>query len=562
MEKREWHKLVSQPQYGMKTTKDIFVPMRDGVKLAVDVYHPNAEGKFPALLSLSCYGKDVQKLSIVPGPIDFRIGNGGIEAGNSEYFVSRGYVHVIADSRGTGISEGAYRFLSHKEQEDGYDLVEWIASQPWCDGNVGMLGMSYFGMIQYLIAALNPPHLRAIFAHDALTDVYRMFLYNGGILDYGFFFQWWPHVPAHTIEPLDVSAVELAKMVEEAKKERDVQACPVAYITLGLPEKNIPLFDALVYPNDGPYYWERSAWTKFDRIKIPIYLLSRWTGWSAHLPGAFSGYLGIDAPKKLRIGLTELGGGFGRPWGENHDIILRWYDHWLKGIDTGIMDEPPINIYVQGENKWRFEQEWPLARTEWTKFYLRKNGTLSMEQPTPGETPDSFTNVPRLLQGQKAPAIMYQTAAFMKDTEVTGPIALYFYAALSTEDGNWMAEIHDVAPDGSQKLISMGWLRASHRELDSSKSTLYKPFHPHTKRSPVIPGAVYEYAMEIADTSCVFKVGHKIQLTVKGQDSPWDGPEGFRELCYHLSNANETQHTLYHDTEYPSYLLLPIIPSN
>ncbi len=560
MESRDWHELVSQPMFKMKAMKDILVPMRDGVRLSIDIYAPDVTGKFPALLSLSPYGKDVQKLPICPGPNDFRLGTGGIESGDSEYFVSRGYVHVIADVRGTGCSEGGYRFFSIKEQVDGYDLVEWMASQSWCDGNVGMLGMSYFAMIQNLVAALNPPHLKAIFAHDAMTDIYRQWFYHGGILHYGFLSNWYPHVPVHTIDPLSLSATKLAQAVETAKADKDVQACPLAYITLGLPEKDMLLFDALIHPFDGPYYRERSAYTKFNRIKVPTYLLAHWSARAGHLPGAFSAFLGINSPKKLNVGVTKPGQNIGRPWRENHDIILRWYDHHLKGINTGIMDEPPINLFVQGENNWRFEHEWPLARTKWTRLYLRENSTLNEDPPTSREMPDSFVSIPRLLHGQKVPGVTYTTSPFCENKEITGPIAFYFYAILSSEDTDWMTEIHDIAPDGSKKLVSMGWLKASHRELDPSRSKPYQPFHLHLNRSPVVPGEITEYAMEIRETSYVFKASHRLQLTIKGQDAPWETTDGSREFSFHLTSCRQTEHSVYHTPEYQSYLLLPEIP--
>jgi putative CocE/NonD family hydrolase len=462
----DWHELVSQPKYKVKAEKDIFIVMRDGTRIAANIYRPDAEGKFPALLSYSFYGKDIQKLPIPKGtPIDFRSGNGGIEAGNSEYFVSRGYVHLIADARGTGFSDGGFRLFSRKDQEDGYDLVEWIARQPWCSGNVGMLGMSSFAMIQYLVAALNPPHLKAIFPFEGSTDIYRAFGYHGGILDFGMFFQWWHHIPAHTMEPLDVSKAELKRMVEEAKSNGDIQGNPNVYISVVWPENNPIMFDFAIHPHDGQYYWERSAYTKFDKIKIPTYCLSRWTTWLIHLPGAFSAYQGINAPKKLMIGLPEAGEkekyefSVGRPWNEGHDIILRWYDHWLKGIDTGVMDEPPISILIQGIDKWHHENEWPLARTKWTKFYLRQGGRLTEAPPTSSEEPDSFTNLPTLKPRQKVPCVEYTTEPMAQDTEITGPSALYLHASLSNQDANWMAEIFDISPDGSRRLVTMGWLK-------------------------------------------------------------------------------------------------------
>jgi len=563
----DWRDLISQPEYKVKVEKDVFIRMRDGTRIAADIYRPDAEGEFPALLSTSCYGKGIQKLPIPKGtPIDFRIGNAGIEAGNSEYFVTRGYVHVITDSRGTGYSEGGYRYLSTKEQEDGYDLVEWIAEQSWCTGNVGMLGMSYFAMLQYLVAAQQPPHLKAIFPFEGTTDIYRAFGYHGGIFDFGFFFQWWHHIPAHTMEPLETADAELRKRIAAAKDNRDIQGNANVFISLEWPDKNPIMFDHAIHPHDGPYYWERSAYTKFDKITVPIYCLSRWTTWLFHLPGAFSAYQGINAPKKLTIGLPEAGEkekyqfSVGRPWNEGHDVILRWYDHWLKGVDTGLMDEPPISLFIQGTGKWRYENEWPLARTRWTKLYLREDGKLSEAPAASSEETDVFINLPALKPRQKVPAVEYITEPMTQDLEITGPLALYFNASLDNQDANWMAELFDVSPDGSRRLVTLGWLKASHRELDEARTKPYQPFHPHTRNLSVEPGKIYEYAMEIRETSNVFKAGHRMQLIIKGQDSPYEGPEHFREIHYHLLNMEETRHTIYHTPQYQSYLLLPVIP--
>ena len=558
--KVDWHELVSQPKYKVKVKRDVTIPMRDGIHLAADIYYPDAAGKFPALLGISPYGKDVQKLPVRDFPTDTKLQNGGIESGNTEYFVSRGYVHILADCRGTGNSEGVYGVFAEKEFQDGYDLIEWIAQQPWCNGNVGMLGMSYFAMIQYGVAGQNPPHLKAIFPHDAAADMYRHWAYHGGILTLGFCQHWWPSVLANAVKPSDIPSAELKRIVEELKNNEDIRGFPYAYVALTFPEKNPHLFDALVHPYDGLFYWERSGYTKFGKINIPSYLLSRWTAWGIHLPGAFGAYREINAPKKLMITIPESGVGFNRPWHENHDIVLRWYDHWLKGIDTGIMDEPPIRILVQGINQWRYENEWPLSRTKWTKFYLRENGLLTEATPGGGEKPDNFSNMPWLKPREEVPSIKYTTASLTKDVEVTGPSALYLYASLNTEDTDWMVEIRDVDASGAEKLVSMGWLKASHREIDESKSQPFQPFHPHTRSVPVKPGEIYEYAIEIRETSIVFKAGHRIQLVIKGQDAPWEGKEYFRDVFWHLPRRKETRHTLYHIPEYPSYLLLPIIP--
>jgi len=555
----DWHELVSQPKYEMKLEEDIPITARDGTQLWADVYRPDAEDKFPALISLSPYGKDTQKLPCPPGASDYTRGTGGHESGMEDYFATRGYVNVKADYRGVGNSGGEYSHFGTKQAEDGYDIIEWAAEQPWCNGNVGMLGMSWWATIQYLVAAQQPPHLKAIFAHDAYTDEYRQCAYHGGIFNFGFYHHVWRLIHTHMTEPMskkEFSSEQLEKMLEDLKNNEDIRSYPYMYKLTTHPEPNPLMLDFLLHPYDGPFYWERSAYTKYDKIKVPCYFVTRWNGWVIHLPGVIDGYLNVNVPKKLMVTVTAWEGGFDRPWHENHDIVLRWYDHWLKGIDTGITEEPPIRIFVQGINQWRYEEEWPLARTKWTKFYLRQGGFLSEEMPTWNEGQDSFTHIPWLKPGEKAPCVKYTTEPLAEDMEVIGPIALYFHASLTTEDANWIVHIEDIAPDGSETVISKGWLKASHRELDESKSKPYKPFHPHTRSLPIAPGRIYEYAIDIRETSNVFKAGHKLQLVIKGQDAPWD--DFF--IFYHVTNMKQTQHTIYHTPEYASYMVLPVIP--
>jgi predicted acyl esterase len=353
----------------------------------------------------------------------------------------------------------------------------------------------------------------------------------------------------------EFSREQFKKMLDGLKNHDDVRALPYLYVTTVHPEKNPLLVDFLLHPNDGPFYWERSAYTKFDKIKIPCFITSRWNAWYVHLPGATSAYLGIDAPKRLMIVKAKHAQGFERPWHENQDVALRWYDHWLKGIDTGMMDEPPIKLFVQGMNRWRYEYEWPLARTKWTKFYLRGKGLLSESPPDSSEMPVSFTTK-WIIPGEKCPCVKYETVPLVKDMEVTGPSALYIHASLSSEDGNFIVYMKDVGADGSETMVSKGWLKASHREIDESKSKSYQPFHPHTKSVDLMPGRIYEYAIEIRDTSYLFKVGHKVRLVIQGQDAAWEDSL----ISYHLTRVKDTQFTIYNNAPYPSYLILPIIP--
>ena len=556
---QDWQQRVSRPQYPLLEERDQFVAMRDGVRLACDVFRPDAPGKkFPALLSYSLYGKDVQKVSDFQRPLSPRHGNGGQEAGDTRFFVSRGYVHVIADTRGAGDSEGEDDFQGKIEQQDGYDLIEWIAAQPWCDGNVGMLGMSYFAVVQHLIAAQQPPHLKAIAPYEAYTDRYRHSVYHGGLLNEGFFHQWWGHVSIGTLRPLAFKYLpeeEIRRRVAALEQTQGIQDSPYLHIQLKYPEKNPLMFDFLVQPNDGPFYWERSSYTMFDRIKVPVLLVGRWSAWSIHLPGAFQAWAGINAPKKMMLMDTLEDTGPRRPWRDHQDMILRWYDHWLKGNNTGMMDEPPIRLLVKGANQWRDEHEWPLKRTQWTRYWLQPGGGLSPAQAV-SEASDAFTNDPYLMPGKPSPGLDFATAPLERDLEITGPIALYLSAAVDKPDATWVVTIRDRLPDGKSRVVTKGWLRASRRKLDPARSKPYQPYHPHTESVPVPVNEVIEYAIEVRETSMVFGKGHRLGLEVRGQDSQTEEP-----VWYHQCNDAATRHTVHYCGKHASYLLLPVIPA-
>jgi len=557
-----WRDRLSPPEYEMGDwERDIPIRARDGTQLYADVCRPRARGKFPALLSMSGYGKDVQRLPIPVGSAsDYSRGTGGIESGMSEYFVKRGYAHVLLDPRGVGHSGGEYDMQGPLEQQDGYDGVEWIAAQPWCSGNVGMLGMSYFACIQYLVAAQQPPHLKAIFAHDGFTDWYRHNYYQGGICLWGKAHHIWRLYDTHTTRTLSERQMPKEEYERRLKALRDdpsVQAYPYIWKLTNNAQNNPMLVDLLLHPFDGPFHWERSASRMFDRIRIPVFLLSRWSAWAIHLPGAIEAFEKLSGPRRLVITETSWEGGFGRPWHENHELVLRWYDHWLKGVDNGVMDEAPVKIFVRGRNTWRSEKEWPLTRTRWTKLYLREGGRLDATPPQPHERPDSFINEPWLGANKASPCVAYSTAPMAADTEYTGPHALYLYADLDGEDAHWIVVINDIAPDGSKTQVTKGWLKASHRELDAERSRPERPYHPHTRAQAVTPGVVTEYAIEIRDSAYVFKKGHRMQLVIRGQSSPW---EDFA-IFFHLNHMNTVRHRIHHTQQCASHLLLPLVES-
>ncbi len=316
------------------------------------------------------------------------------------------------------------------------------------------------------------------------------------------------------------------------------------------------------HATDGPYYWERSARTRFGRITVPIFHIICASQF-IHYRGHLLAYSGINTPKKLLIGA-------GSPWAFFHSHALsqqigRWLDHWLKGTDSGIMSEPPVTMYVSGIDEWRYEDDYPPARTEWTKLYLHRGvggpaseppyGSLQETSPE-DEAPDSY-QYPESQRTVEAnlPVLGYSTLPLPKNMEVIGPTCLVLYAASTVEDASWMVKLDDEAPNGSSTVVSKGWLGASHREIDEARSTIGQPFHTHTNPSPIEPGKVYRYEIEIWPIFRVFRAGHRLRLRIASSDSrTWDVNN------FHAPVELPATNTIYHDSQYPSHLLLPLTP--
>ena len=324
----------SEPRYATFSDHDARIPMRDGVRLAADVLRPHAGGmKFPALVTTSVYTRQLQRSVIALGQN---------EAGVSEFWVPRGYAHVIVDVRGSNDSEGLYDLFGSQEQQDLYDIIEWVAEQPWCDGNVGMSGISYMGRTQLFAAEQQPPHLKAIFPYDASCDFYRDACFHGGI-GTNFTTHWTAFV---------------MNLNMSSGRNPNVEAL----------KQKLEIMYSHKYLLDGEFYQERSAAPRLDKVKIPSYFGSGWYMNELHLKGAFDGYNGTgDIQKRMLVGPKAWPL---RPWAGYHYEMLRWYDHWLKGMDTRVMEGPPIQLYIHGDDTWRSETEWPLKRTEYRELYL------------------------------------------------------------------------------------------------------------------------------------------------------------------------------------------------
>ncbi|MEK6710304.1 MAG: CocE/NonD family hydrolase [Nitrospinota bacterium] len=493
------------------------LPMRDGTELAYDVYRPFAPGeKFPALLSWSPYTRQLQQTL---API------GQNEAGLTEFWVPRGYAQVIADVRGSNDSGGAWDHWGPQEQADLKETIEFIAQQPWCNGKVGMIGCSYFGMSQLLGAEQQPEGLAAIFPYDAMTDLYRDAYYHGGISSVWarFWFQ------------------DLAFLNFTSGRLKDPSGFRYHFNRVLSGQD----------PLDGPYYQERSSGPNLHKVKTPAYFGCDWIFFGLHLRGAFLGWENVPpaTPKKMLIGQEPKPR---RPFAAYHVEALRWYDHHLKGLDSGVWEGAPINLYIQGEDTWRGEREWPIARTEWRELYLTPQGGFS-EGPGPsGEL--RYTHLPGTREVKLGePKLVWRTEPAARPFEVTGPLVLKLTASLDQADTHWFAFLKDEAPDGTLRLLTRGWLKASHRALDPQRSKPWRPWHPHDRVDPLTPGEAAEYLIEIIPTSNCFREGHRMRLELSASDPATD-------LIYtHEPFWQAVTHTI-HLGRGGSRLLTPFIP--
>lgn len=550
----------SQPRYDVHVEKDIMVPMRDGVKLALDVYRPDVDvdQKFPAILSFAFWGKDVQEMARWLPKQGYNpetpLWDGCLEAGNINYVVERGYVQVIPDARGIGKAEGVNELLS---PQDAHDVIDWIVKQPWCDGNVGMMGACAFAGHQLAVASLHPhPNLKAINPFEALGILIGDVNFHGVFDAVHYAVMLGRHGNDSSILPREtrksrllesLPREDLDRRIQEALENPDIKYNSKYYGLVRYPSREPTTFDALLtslHPGPRPVL-------PVEKIDIPTYISTPW-GSRIYIWDTFYVWDKIRNPHKK---FMLWPGPFpARPFVEYADETVRWHDQWLKGIDTGIKDEPPIKLFVMGINKWRFENEWPLARTEWTKYFLHPGGGLSTSQPKAAGS-ESFTQ-PAPYKDPTVYCLSYQTEAFEQDFEVTGPVALYLDASIDIDDTNWIADLIDVYPDGNRMLLGTGYLKAQHRAIDESITKPYAPAHPRQEPIPVPPGQVIRYAIQLMPLSNIFQKGHKIELVVRNQDDLLSklGIWGVIMLPF----MRDVTHTIRFGE---SHLLLPVIPT-
>jgi predicted acyl esterase len=548
--------------YELLIDKDVDVPMRDGARLKADVFRPDDDGKFPAILNLGPYQKD--KVWIPPPTLEEKPNPYmNWETVNPEWWVPKGYAAVRVDGRGSGTSPGQCEPWSLQEAIDFYDAIEWAAKQPWCNGNVGLSGISYFAINQWFVANLQPPSLKAIIPWEGFADLYRDALFHGGLLSL-FMPNWFTaHLMHHTVG-------------------RASQNLPDAW------QVNTLYFWLHNNLDSGAFSGGKAQW---DKITVPMFTVGNWSGMALHLRGNTEAFMRAATPhKKLRIHAGTHVHPFYTEDGRRDQ--LRFLDYWLKGIDNGVMREPPVKLAIRkgrDEVEWRDEHEWPLKRTRWIKLYfdvskppqgmpenaaglISTNPDTSASRTYPASSLGSMGSTSaassQVMGGGIKPGmgISFETPPLPDDLEVTGPLAATFWVSSSSEDMDLFLTLRNIDADGNEILetgqqgapvpVAKGWLRVSHRELDPELTLPYRPYHKHTRRLYLTPGEIVKVDVEIWPTSMVFKRGHRIRLDVQ----PRDGVGSASYMHYH-ADYNTGTNTIHAGGKYESFLLLPVIPA-
>jgi len=555
--------------------RDVLVTMRDGVRLATDIFRPAGAGPFPALLKRTPYGKKQSEL---------------ISAESIASLVDHGYAVVMQDVRGRFNSEGSWTPFVH-EMADGVDTIAWLTAQSWAASRIGMFGGSYLGLAQLLAAAGQPQGLAAIVPALAPSDLHRDWVYRGDdVLDLLLSVGWAASAASDTarrtgVDDASITSVERAfgRFVQLVASGGNGAVQGSAEL-LGAME---PLFCAatradatafdgvLTYVRDwlkhprGDGFWSGiSPAAHYARMSTPGLHIAGW--YDAFLNGTLANFTGLleqAATMEARVGQRLIVG----PWlhaafepcpphvigevdfGPQADLDypetqLRWFDHWLKGATNRVPTEAPVRLFVMGENCWREEHEWPLARTRWRSVYLRTAGDLTFDSPAGESSSERYHHRPgnpvptvggALLPGaalagpfdqraieRRPDVLVYTSEALDADLEVTGPLRVELWVSSSAPLADFIARLVDVHPDGRALNLCEGIIRTS-----------------------VAPGSLSRASIDLGATSNVFRAGHRLRLDICSSSYPHYAP-----------NTHAAEQTIFHDGAHPSHLVLPIIP--
>jgi uncharacterized protein len=525
----------------------LMIGMDDGVRLGATITFPSkdgstrAPGRFPVVLSMTPYGRD-----------------GVCGCPDQSVYPSRGIISAVVDVRGTGGSEGDLNgnYFSPREQRDGHDLVEWFGTQRWSNGKVGMAGGSYVGITQYLTAETRPKHLAAIVPEVALSDVYRDAYTYDGIPDFFFDTQYnavqgGPGIlsgnvgePGDSNSNFDTNPADAlnALLTTTSAKQAQAGSRPVA-------------LDYLARPDDDSWYHQRSPYYRLKQIKVPVFIIDGWRD-GAFVRGAFEMYRHLATRRgvETRIDVNACTHkGCGAPFDPMHDangydnfpaIEFDFLSHYLRG--TPEHRQPPVSYDVQPAGPYRYAKTWPPAGTKLTRYYLTapadqvSAGTLTTRAPAHATSADYVTDplagasmaldsygtiaispyVPLDQRTEEEQGLTWRTAAVTRATTLAGPIQLHLVASSTGNDTDFVARLSDVAPDGSESVITEGALRGSHRALDARRSSPGSPYHRDDVAQPLVPGRSYAFDVAVIPTAYRLAPGHALALRVTSDDLP------------------------------------------
>ena len=518
------------------------IEMSDGVELSAEVLLPEGDKRFPVLLNMTPYGP----------------------ATYFSTYLDRGYAHVNVDIRGTGGSGGALCIFCDREQQDVYEVVEWVARQSWSNGKVGMYGGSYQGITPILGAAKQPPHLEAIVPAVTYADAYRDIVWHNGIFNLDFVAQW---LAAQTT--LSMTGTSPTSDLPARAEQRLVT-------------------ESRLQPWDSAFYRERSVNTKYDRIQVPVLHLGAWfDGFSR---GTLDNFRGVASKHNRLVMEPCTHKGCGAPFDPGNeyignasppgldDPVLAWMDHFLKGIDNGVEDGPPVLYYDIGTSRWMNDTTWPPRSATMKTYYLSGassgsssgafDGSLVTEKVDDPDIEDHYVYDPTVgiaeafskwgtvalsphyradQRADSLRSLTYTTAEMKQPLSLAGPMELNFWGATTAEDTDWIVKVSDVAPDGTAKLISSGYVRASHRQWDERRSRPGRPWLPNTDQAEVPSGKPLEYRIDIWDIAHTLQPGHRLRISVSSSDSPNHEPLPDPALNY-----------VFHSGAYPSRLLVTV----
>ncbi len=569
---------------GMKIDWDVPIRMDDGIEVRADIFRPVADGKYPVIITYGPYAKYLHFEQLYKTCWDRMIetfpevGDGSTnqfqswEVVDPEKWVPDGYICIRVDSRGCGRSPGYVELWSAREAQDFATCIDWAGVQPWSNGKVGINGISYYGMNQWQVAALQPKHLAGICIWEGANDFYRDLAHHGGILC-NFIENWYD---------MQVKSVQygLGKNGYRSKLTGDWVSGPETLTTEELGANRFD-FGGLAFEHEFDDEFWKSRTPDYSKIKVPLLSAGNWGGQGLHTRGNVEGFLNAASEDKwLEMHGIEHWTHFYTDYGRN--LQKRFFDYFLKGEQNDWRSQPKVYLQVRHPGEKfvaRAETSWPLASTQWTNMYLDANNQTLQ--------PNAVQTAAQVSYRGLSEGLTFLTQPTDQDMEITGQLAAKLFVSSSTQDADLFlivrlfdANMKEVTFQGAldpNTPVAQGWLRASHRALDVEKSKPYRPYHPHLKREMLTPGEIYELDVEILPTCIVIPAGYRIGLTVRGKDYVYPGATGAKlsNMKHPFTGVGPFTHnhpkdrppeifdgqvTLHTGGAHQSYLLCPVIP--